>query len=382
MKTRLIIAIDGLNARSLGPYGNNWIPTPFFDRLAATGTVYDQFWGETTSGNHNLLAMLTARHALLPQPTPPSSLVPRVLLTDDEQLGEPVESLFDSVDLITSDRSPEAPWESLFSAAIERLLATGPSVDKQTVPEIWLHTRGLWNPWDAPLEIQEHFKDETDPPPLSLDGVPSLTLQPDHDPDERLVYLHAHAAEVFRLDRGLNELWRVIHDAKLDCDLVVTGLSGFALGEHLEIGEAATGLHAERLQLPLIVSTADGLPRRNAWLSSSHHFQELLALPPQAEIQGPAEDRVIVAANADWSRIQTRAWAYLHPVGDHSFDDPVAGQLFVKPDDWLEMNEVAGVCPEIADDLRQELQRQLAAFHRGTSAPEPQLPPAAYQPVD
>ena len=38
----IIVAIDRLHAGYLGCYGNAWILTPAFNRLAAEGFVFDQ----------------------------------------------------------------------------------------------------------------------------------------------------------------------------------------------------------------------------------------------------------------------------------------------------------------------------------------------------
>ncbi len=56
---------------------------------------------------------------------------------------------------------------------------------------LWLHTRGLYGPWDAPLELQESLLDEGDPP--SVESVEAPDFFATDDPDEVFRYSSAYA---------------------------------------------------------------------------------------------------------------------------------------------------------------------------------------------
>src|SRR5262245_17262050 len=44
----LLVLLRGLGTGFLGPFGNEWVRTPTFDRLAARGVVYDRHYSLTT----------------------------------------------------------------------------------------------------------------------------------------------------------------------------------------------------------------------------------------------------------------------------------------------------------------------------------------------
>ena len=60
-------------------------------------------------------------------------------------------------------------FERLFSVAAlyDSHMDSGNIGDSNASPSelIWIHSSGMSLQWDAPLEMQEHFKGETDPEP-------------------------------------------------------------------------------------------------------------------------------------------------------------------------------------------------------------------------
>ena len=58
----IVVTFDRLATRLIGCYGNEWIETPNFDRLAATSTVFDNHFTDSVGplAGH---AWLTGRHA-------------------------------------------------------------------------------------------------------------------------------------------------------------------------------------------------------------------------------------------------------------------------------------------------------------------------------
>lgn len=65
MRQAVILSFDSLAANSLGCYGNEWIETPHWDRLATTGIVFDRHFADTL-GPMAGMAWADGRHALLP----------------------------------------------------------------------------------------------------------------------------------------------------------------------------------------------------------------------------------------------------------------------------------------------------------------------------
>src|SRR5439155_10403244 len=58
----LVIIVRGLHLGYLGCYGNEWIATPGFDRLAAEGAVFDQHFADWPSAEGAMRAWQTARY--------------------------------------------------------------------------------------------------------------------------------------------------------------------------------------------------------------------------------------------------------------------------------------------------------------------------------
>src|SRR5207253_912167 len=80
MNVVLIIA-DGLQAGALGPYGNDWLPTPTLDRLAVESVVFDaHFANAPAAGMPAISADLQSieMDGLLPPWNPPQELLDEV----------------------------------------------------------------------------------------------------------------------------------------------------------------------------------------------------------------------------------------------------------------------------------------------------------------
>jgi arylsulfatase A-like enzyme len=63
----VILSFDSLTANSLGCYGNDWIETPNWDRLAACGVVFNRYFADTT-GQIAGMAWANGQHSLAPLP--------------------------------------------------------------------------------------------------------------------------------------------------------------------------------------------------------------------------------------------------------------------------------------------------------------------------
>jgi hypothetical protein len=86
-------------------------------------------------------------------------------------------------------------------------------------------------------------------------------------------------------------------------------------------------------------------------------------LPLVREDQLQWRDRLAIAGLYDETAIRTPAW-YLRVAP--------AAELYVKPDDRWEVNNVAVRCPEIVEGLSQELNRYRNALDAGQAT---ELPP-------
>ncbi len=376
-KHAICLIVDRLSAGFLGAYGNTWVRTPAFDRLAAESFLFDQaiidsprldqlyqsFWHGTHAASKprdkssaNLMARLAARD------------VASVLLADDPSVRE-LDDTRDfaksiEVEISETDAACEAIEQThladFFAAAIETLAdVDGPSLT-------WLHTRGMSAPWDAPLEFRNAYADEDDPAPPTGAQVPSRRLPPDFDPDELLGLVHCYAGQVTLWDTCLGALLDALDDspARDDTLLVLLSARGFPLGEHLHVGAGDDALYGELIHVPWLIRFPDGQAaslRASLLVQPCDLFPTLLGWwecdAPAASVAGRA-NLIDLASNADaairnraivtggdgqWA-IRTPAWHLRHPKRGRA-------ELFRKPDDRWEVNDVADLCPEVVEML-------------------------------
>jgi arylsulfatase A-like enzyme len=406
----LIVSVDGLRASSLGAYGNTAFATPSFDEFAAKSFLLDSCYAPAVELPDVYRALWQARYPLRPaggvmSPTLPQFLISRgyraTLVTDERQLSDSVAA--GGFDEMVDVRAPpdhdkasarvgdttQTSMARLFAAAceavVERHQASHGIADSsvQSKPRlVWLHSQGMYGPWDAPLELQRSLLDEGDPPPLESAAPPSLNIDNADDPDAVFQYTCAYAAQVMVLD----DCWRVLMEAidsihSPDGWLVVLiGTRGFPLGEHGRIGGVDARLYCEQLHVPWIIrfpsglgrlarsaaltSHIDLLPTIRAWLDDAGAStpervdgMSVLALARSAR----AEWReALIATSASSRAIRTPAWClrqdapFVESLSETAAGQ-VAGELYVRPDDRWEANDVAKLCPDVVETLSQDM---------------------------
>jgi Sulfatase len=363
----LVVAVDGLRAAALGAYGNTTFPTPALDQFAAESLLFD--WCFAAS------AELTAIYGSLWQNGRPllESLAERgyatTLVTDDAQVAalQAAGAFHDCVEL-----PAEAPARAedvsrtalahLFAAASEQLAAT-PKQPRL----VWVHARGMYGPWDAPLELQDELlaREEGDPPPAEVVEPPNLRLDDTSDPDTAFRWSCAYAAQVMTLDACLAGLCQTLDEAGRDRWLaVLAGVRSFPLGERGEIGGVDDRLYAEQLHVPLLWRLPDGRDRlaRRGELVSLADVGPALASYAGGRWELPARRAFIASASAGRRAIRTADWSlHAEPTTDENGRDDWRCQLFVRPDDRWEANDVASLCPDEVQELLAELQAAAAA---------------------
>lgn len=383
----ICLVVDRLHAGFLGAMGNSWVRTPMFDRLASQSLLLDSAIADTGDLAQLYRGYWQGRHALEPvvegRENEGSSLpqqlatagVRTLLLTDDECVAElPGADQFAERIVLPCSRPielaasiEESGFAQFFAAAIDL-------IDRMNEPTLlWLHMRGMSAPWDAPLELREAFADEEDPDALTTVDVPCQQLSPNFDPDELLSITQAYVAQAAVWDACLGTLVDALDDSRVkDRTLLnVLGARGFPLGEHLAVGAASAALYGELLQVPWVVRFPE---QRAVSIRTSQLVQppDLFATlgdwwqlgtcskPPFCESLFQLAD-----AEGDWTReracsvgeeqawaIRTRAW---FARGEEGNDDG-SSELFTKPDDRFEVNEISARCGEIRELMREAFQ--------------------------
>lgn len=415
----IVFVLRGCPAGWLGTYGNEWVATPHLDRLAAEGVVFDRHisdrpdaegacaaWlgGVMPSGSRlpDVLRAANIRTVLV-RANHPDTDAPGWFYADWDEVfdARPQEQ----------DRSPLDQFIRSVPTLLEHLAA---------VPNflLWVETNRLLPPWDIPQDVfeaylseaetsedadhkqqeEEEDEEEHDEEPESREEVksqddpeqPEFSVTPWSDPPigpmdttdpDALEWLHtSFAALVTTLDAELGSVFDLLRARGLDqsATWLVTSDFGFPLGEHGLIGPYRPWLHEELVHLPLIMRLPAGAEagRRVAGFTQPPDLAPTLldlfgVKPPdgmtgysllplargEAESVRPHAITELELGDAAESAIRTNEWAYLLPlrIPEGETREP---QLYEKPDDRWEVNDLRPRNIERADELEDLLKKQ------------------------
>lgn len=370
-----------VNLAYLGCYGCEWVATPHLDRLAAEGVVFDRHFADVPGSFKGLYSFPWHKH-------------------DDPRdvEGTPPEAGGMDWSAALSDRgvvqyhlvAPRAMRASYAESQLEKMFRVLATNDRCLVRGDWLELR----PSAVPDEFLRRYFSQQEREPDEEPLTPWLDppTGPVEEADLERLQL-TYAASVTYFDHQFGRLREELEERGLWDDLlvVVTSSYGLPLGEHGVVGTANARLHEEVVHLPLIVR----LPRaaragaRVAALTQTVdlpatffdvfglpctklHGQSLLPL-----IRGEAEQLRAYACSAErvgeeimWS-LRTSDWAFLLPVAWPESTTTPRPQLYVKPDDRWEVNDVAQHHPELTEHLEQVLR----GFAEAARQPGPLRPP-------
>jgi arylsulfatase A-like enzyme len=329
--------------------------------------------------------------------------VAMALVTDEQRVvGHPSAASFSQL-VNLSGAAPKQPARFIEETELARLFAGAYEALDSAAPEfcLWIHAGSLDRAWDAPREFRERYAEADEPPPPDFVIPPRMLLDENYDPDELWGICQAYAGQVSLLDWCLGGIldWIDENAAKRPTLLVVTAPRGFPLGEHRRVGAWDETLHAELVHVPLLLRFPDGrgaAGRSQAlvqpcdvpatllqWFGlpiepGRFAGQSLLPLIDENVSKFP-RDRAIVVSDRERG-IRTPAW-YLrlsiteasasHPsVADQP---PAAAQLYRKPDDFWEVNDVADRCADVVDALSQVVAELESPAATVQPAPSPVL---------
>lgn len=352
----ILITIEGWGVNLAGCYGNSLLPTPSIDRLAAHSVVFDQFWMESIHLEPNLLAIskkLQPAQWLVATDSIPAASI----LRQHEDLDR----------LEVSHEETQESFEHLLTEALECWIE-----QSQVTPYLWIHSRGLNGPWDAPYEYRKLMCDSDDPDPPTDHTQPDLILKPDFDPDLLFGIACGAGAQSVCIDQGIGLILQSLKELGIDqdCWLSLAGLLGFPLGEHKRVGlgvrsNCSNDAYSERLHTPWILRPAIGykLGMRTSnllqpsdlgnWLEQISEASEnnvldfFAAKPPLAWARGNNEFAVLTDRWSARFDIQQEASGKLSLV-----ETPI-GEVFCFPEDRWQQNEISSRVPDAVSLLRQ-----------------------------
>jgi len=250
---------------------------------------------------------------------------------------------------------------------------------------LWCHLASLGTIWDAPLEFRDCYRAADAPPLPESAEVPERRLDARPDRDEILRIAQCYAGQVSLLDTCLEGLDQWLGENRLAAEtlLCLTSSRGFPLGEHGRIGPCDEALYGELVHVPLVMRFPGRLgaaTRSQALVEPADLWATLLdywqigARPPAASaaslmplIRGEVaglRDRLAIAGRGSERALRTPAW-YLRRVGE--------GELYLKPDDFWEANNVALRCQEVVECLQDALVQFEQVLYSGQVADLPCL---------
>lgn len=408
----IVFLLHGCPAGWLGAYGNESVATPHLDQLAAEGVVFDRHISDCpepaaarrslTGSTPTLLESLRNKGipTLLVRANRPENDVP-------DWFYAAWSEVFDARPLAEGD-APLDPLLQSLPALLDRLSETPDYL-------LWIEIDRLLPPWDVPLKVFEAYLleagDESDleeaddgsreseteegdeleqsdeatlgEGQLAKDAEDPVTPWSDPptgpfspaDPDARDWLYYSFAAVVSRLDAELGFLFDALRDRALDrtATWLVTSDFGIPLGEHEQIGLYRPWLYEELVHLPLMMRLPGGEEacRRVGGFTQPPDLPATLldlfgclaagcgnSLHPlsrgKAESARPFASSFLELGEAAERAVRTAEWALLLPARvPHG--ESRAPQMFVKPDDRCELNDVYGHNLDRAEELKSLL---------------------------
>ncbi|HQU45643.1 MAG TPA: sulfatase-like hydrolase/transferase [Pirellulales bacterium] len=399
----VVLVVDRLHSGFLGCYGNTWVATPHFNRLAAEGFLFDQAFVDQPDVPELCRSWWSGTHRL-ERETADGKLPAQLLLAErfagagfvttcmtDEPLvaDHPLAGRFEEVLRLGPAANAEhtAPGDSIEETHLARFFASAVEwLDGAREPFfLWLHSQGMSAPWDAPDEFRLQYADADEMPPPCITQPPSRDLASHDDPDELWGICQSYAGQVTLLDECLGGWLESLEAEQLLADtlLVVLGARGFPLGRNGHLGDVEQALFGELVQTPWLMRFPD---RLNAAGRSASLVQPSDLAPTLLEIGGLAvaaggsgrslmplvreelfalRDRICLVGRDGERGFRTPAWYLRTPAGRTPGDQPLA-KLYAKPDDRWEQNDVADRCPDVVAALAAAQNELAAGLAAGT----------------
>ncbi len=417
----IVVTFDRLATRLVGCYGNEWVETPNFDRLAATATVFDNHFADSV-GPKSCRAWVTGHHAMsssVETLTPPlghwlneAGVSSRLIVTDNSALALFESAGFDPA-LLATRHSPLASSSTPFDRVIHVAGTDGLEVEPGDVPFaklvqaagallrdpefsadkrlIWLHAPEPGLPPEGFATLYaEDFEER---------GFP-LTEVPREDWSRQIAVA---AGSMSLVDHWLGELLSQINATRQDQPTLILIAAGrgrswtesfFVAAPSARGDSAADQLRDQETKSPLMLSilgddrfaelsglrcqrfvqSMDVLPTLLDWFGVSIGTEPLEGRsllreavsdePARTEIYFGDDDRNIGIRTTDWNCLM-RLSQLDQPIpidvcfGDEKWPEQV--QLFSKPEDIWDVTDLATQQPEVCE----ELVRRVGAHRRG-----------------
>jgi len=339
----IAIAAHGCPVGAIGPYGNEFTVTTHLDRLAAEGIVYDRHYAEVPDPAGacriwwNPEALAAFPHRVL------------VRCTRDTQL---VEAFHIVHHVRTFDELIE-----LLPGILDALPTDG---------LLWIEFDSLIPPWVVPANLFELYIEDL----IEEDAEEAEPIEPWSDPpigwfdrDDAASWELLHrsfAAAMTAFDAGLGRMFELFRERKLDeiATWAFTGSFGWPLGEHGILGPFRAWLYEEFVHVPMIIrrpAAAEAGLRFSGFTQHADFWNILNSV----EVKRDAVVSRWAVGESEEAAIRTDEFALLLPLRTPE-DEPRPPELYLKPGDRWEANNVQPRQIETAERLEEELRKQIS----------------------
>ena len=238
------------------------------------------------------------------------------------------------------------------------------------------------------MEYRDEYREEGDPEPYSLTAVPQIDYrsgEADVDPDVLRSVEEAYIGGITALDESLAGFLESLQQGNFDANTLCVFMAsrGFSLGEHGFVGPGEPGdLWAENLHLPLLLrlpeQNDDQRMLRTSALAQPNDLYATLAewfaisdvTPSENDRDGTSlfrffadeetsiRERIDITGDSQICGVMQPDWFFrIHAEQDEHRESNYRVELFAKPDDRYEINEVADRCEDIVEDFLAESRR-------------------------
>jgi hypothetical protein len=418
MKVLMVVA-RGLHLGYIGCYGNEWVQTPALDQLAAEGVVFDQHYADQPDAAGARRAWRTGCYQF-PSVKPEEELLSQEPGNLISLLGERNIATFLVYDELSRGH-PATPVDWQYSYPLESARAASllPERVSDAMSQALLSLT-LCEQWllrcDLGILLQSAEGSEELLAPGAADGEEDVGIEPASVSDDSPYGEIREPEDVahYQLQDRYASLVRLL-DAALGCALqelewlglldevlvMVTSDHGQKLGEDRTRPGSRLFLHEELIHIPLILRLPGKAEagRRIAALTQSIDILPTLfdafgvpvpavhgysIVPLARGEQNPVRPYACAGLRRgdaiEWA-LRSPEWAFLLAVNSSSSDTPLESELYVKPEDRWEVNNVRQHHLEFAEGLEQTLRRFVEATRRPGPLQSPELPHPEQEPA-
>ena len=422
----LLVTADRLPAWMLSPFGATWASNPTICQLASAGLACDRVLIGTTDPAKTLreialghsddqLTQSGKQDEKSGNQYQKGDQVEKVsgplaaaeargwnvtVVTDAEEQFSHFKTQFPNLTVVgvapqcpqtTVSAEEESSCGQVLSAAIDEF-------KKSKADLLWVHLGSLGVSWDAPQVWRDGFFDEDDPPPGNAAEIPDFAVTEKTDPDRVSAVRQIFAGELAHLDDWFGRLVATVSSRWQRFGMLLLGLRGIPLGLHGQVGvsSAEPAPYTELTHVPaILVDPADrqasqryggllmpvDLGATVGELIAGTDYPTTRRQPAEGTPSGLGRSIVqLLEGDVEkWHRgVRDRVYSVgsggcAVTVANWSLVQPLNGpaKLFLKPDDYFELSDVADRSRDVSKALADYLD---ALFRRRSGADSEPLP--------